>query len=110
MRLDIPAGTAVRIEPGDRKTVKLVEIGGRRIISGGNLLASGSLDEESVAGIMEKVRERGFGHVDEPGEDVQEDTNISRETYASMFGPTTGDRVRLGDSNLWIEVERDEVR
>jgi urease alpha subunit len=26
-----------------------------------------------------------------------------------MFGPTTGDRVRLGDTELWIEVERDEV-
>lgn len=24
-----------------------------------------------------------------------------------MFGPTTGDRVRLGDTNLWVEVEKD---
>ncbi len=32
---------------------------------------------------------------------------ISRATYASMFGPTTGDRVRLGDTDLIIEVERD---
>ena len=27
--------------------------------------------------------------------------------YASMFGPTTGDRVRLGDTSLWVEVEKD---
>lgn len=32
---------------------------------------------------------------------------ISREAYANMFGPTTGDRVRLGDTELWIEVEKD---
>jgi urease subunit alpha len=34
-------------------------------------------------------------------------THISRATYAAMFGPTTGDRVRLGDTDLIIEVERD---
>ncbi|MDB5424758.1 MAG: ureC, partial [Phenylobacterium sp.] len=32
---------------------------------------------------------------------------ISRATYADMFGPTTGDRVRLADTGLFIEVERD---
>lgn len=32
---------------------------------------------------------------------------ISKEAYANMFGPTTGDRVRLGDTELWIEVEKD---
>jgi urease subunit alpha len=34
-------------------------------------------------------------------------TAISRATYAAMFGPTTGDRVRLGDTDLIIQVERD---
>jgi len=34
-------------------------------------------------------------------------TRISRATYADMFGPTTGDKVRLADTDLWIEVERD---
>jgi len=32
---------------------------------------------------------------------------ISRNAYAEMFGPTVGDRVRLADTDLWIEVERD---
>ena len=32
---------------------------------------------------------------------------ISRQAYAEMFGPTTGDRVRLADTDLWIEVEQD---
>ncbi|MBM4207271.1 MAG: urease subunit alpha [Gammaproteobacteria bacterium] len=34
-------------------------------------------------------------------------SKISRHAYADMFGPTTGDRVRLGDSNLILEVEKD---
>src|SRR6188768_4253024 len=32
---------------------------------------------------------------------------IERRAYAEMFGPTTGDRVRLGDTDLIVEVERD---
>ena len=34
---------------------------------------------------------------------------ISRRQHASMFGPTTGDRVRLADTDLFVEVERDLV-
>jgi urease subunit gamma/beta len=41
MRLDIPAGTAVRFEPGEAKTVRLVPIAGRRVIQGGNAWVSG---------------------------------------------------------------------
>ncbi|MCQ1058659.1 urease subunit alpha [Photobacterium sp. ZSDE20] len=33
--------------------------------------------------------------------------NISRQAYAEMFGPTVGDRVRLADTELWLEVEKD---
>lgn len=32
---------------------------------------------------------------------------MSRQAYAEMFGPTTGDKVRLADTELWIEVEKD---
>ncbi len=32
---------------------------------------------------------------------------IDRQAYAEMFGPTVGDRVRLADTELWLEVERD---
>ena len=32
---------------------------------------------------------------------------LTRGAYCNMFGPTTGDRVRLGSTDLWIEVERD---
>ncbi|NEX19228.1 urease subunit alpha [Thiorhodococcus mannitoliphagus] len=34
---------------------------------------------------------------------------IGRQAYAEMYGPTTGDRVRLADSDLWIQVERDHT-
>jgi urease subunit alpha len=36
-------------------------------------------------------------------------SRISRQAYADMFGPTTGDRVRLGDSGLFLEVEEDRT-
>ena len=34
-------------------------------------------------------------------------TSIPRKAYSEMFGPTTGDRVRLADTDLWIRVEKD---
>ena len=43
MRLDIPAGTAVRFEPGDEKTVNLVAIAGTREIYGFNGLVEGEV-------------------------------------------------------------------
>jgi urease beta subunit len=43
MRLDIPAGTAVRFEPGEENDVKLVEFGGKKKITGFNNLVNGSV-------------------------------------------------------------------
>jgi urease subunit alpha len=34
---------------------------------------------------------------------------ISRQAYAEMYGPTTGDRIRLADTALWIEIEADRT-
>ena len=45
-RLDIPAGTAVRFEPGEAKTVSLVDIAGARVIRGGIGLANGPVTDE----------------------------------------------------------------
>ena len=36
--------------------------------------------------------------------------SMDRATYAQMFGPTTGDRVRLADTDLWLQVEKDFTR
>ncbi|KAG5720781.1 hypothetical protein E4T56_gene18730, partial [Termitomyces sp. T112] len=109
-RLDIPAGTAVRFEPGDAKTVTLCSIAGKKIITGGNNLASGLVEYNRIDEIVNHLLQKGFSHIPEPGAlEVSVDTEISRETYISMFGPTVGDRVRLGDTDLWIEVEYDET-
>ncbi|MBI3555194.1 MAG: urease subunit beta [Deltaproteobacteria bacterium] len=60
MRLDIPAGTAVRFEPGETKTVQLVAIGGRRVIHGGNALADGPVNEANRVKAMANIAARGF--------------------------------------------------
>jgi urease beta subunit len=46
MRLDIPAGTAVRFEPGEIKTVRLIPVAGAREVYGGSGLVNGALDEK----------------------------------------------------------------
>jgi urease subunit gamma/beta len=60
-RLDIPAGTAVRFEPGETKTVTLVTIAGKRVIRGGNALADGEVSAENLEKTLAAVRARGFG-------------------------------------------------
>lgn len=41
------------------------------------------------------------------GEDFSLTKVISREEYANTYGPTTGDKIRLGDTNLFAEIEKD---
>jgi len=61
MRLDIPAGTAVRFEPGDQREVGLVALGGDRIAIGFAALVDGSLDGSGGAdAALERAREQGF--------------------------------------------------
>jgi urease subunit gamma/beta len=59
-RLNIPAGTAVRFEPGEKKKVELVAIAGERIIYGGSALISGELNENNKKRALEKARLQGF--------------------------------------------------
>jgi urease beta subunit len=72
MRLNIPAGTAVRFEPGDEKNVTLVELGGTREVYGLNALTDGSTTEARRAGAVERAARAGFagtegGRGDSPG-------------------------------------------
>lgn len=60
MRLNIPASTAVRFEPGESKKVNLVEIGGSKIVYGHNNLVNGALSEENKAAAVVKAKELGF--------------------------------------------------
>lgn len=60
--LDIPAGTAVRFEPGETKTVRLVAIAGHRVVRGGNALANGPVSDTVRGKLGAEARTRGFGH------------------------------------------------
>ncbi|GAB2447759.1 urease subunit beta [Streptosporangium sandarakinum] len=65
-RLDIPAGTAVRFEPGDTKQVTLVEYGGgQRLVGFGGLLNGSIRSGEAHRRALRRMRERGYH--DEPG-------------------------------------------
>ncbi|KAH0542136.1 Urease [Glutinoglossum americanum] len=108
-RLDIPAGTSVRFEPGDTKTVTLVEIGGHKVIRGGNNIAPGPVDLKRADEIINRLKEGGFANAPEPTADCAHIDlfSMERDAYVTMFGPTTGDLVRLGATDLWIKVEKD---
>ncbi|MFR9603070.1 MAG: urease subunit beta [Rikenellaceae bacterium] len=56
MRLNIPAGTAVRFEAGEQKSVELVELGGKKLVIGVNNLSNGAPKEEA----MESMKSKGF--------------------------------------------------
>lgn len=114
MRLNILPGTAVRFEPGETKTVTLVKIGGRKIIKGGNNVARGAMDGSKFAKIKNQTSTSAFRHAPQAnanfgvvGKDKHVTLKVSREQYANMFGPTTGDKVRLGDTQLYAEIEKD---
>jgi urease subunit beta len=60
-RLNIPAGTSVRFEPGDSKDVELCELGGSRVCFGFNGLTMGSLNSTVVRkAALEKAKSLGF--------------------------------------------------
>jgi urease subunit beta len=60
-RLNIPAGTSIRFEPGDTKEVELCEIGGARICFGFNALTMGSLNSNIMKqAALERARTLGF--------------------------------------------------
>ena len=64
-RLDIPAGAAVRFEPGDKKMVTLVDIAGSRVIRGGNNLAAGAVTIENREAALQRIADNNFSN--QPG-------------------------------------------
>ncbi|WP_407308957.1 urease subunit alpha [Desulfosporosinus sp. SB140] len=121
MRLNIPAGTAVRFEPGEEKEVPLVELGGKKTVYGLNNLTNGSLGSEvQLKESLLKANSGGFkGSHPSAAQSGKTAANLAfdkennalltmtHQEYAGMFGPTVGDKVRLADTNLIIEVEED---
>ena len=82
------------------------------MIRGGNNIASGPVDEARADDITRRLQEGGFAHAPEPAGDAAhiEPFAMTREAYVTMFGPTTGDCVRLGFTDLWVKVEKDLTR
>ena len=63
-RLDIASGTAIRFEPGETRSVMLVDIAGAKVIRGGNNLADGPVGPGNKAETLDRVRSRSFANTD----------------------------------------------
>jgi urease beta subunit/urease gamma subunit len=61
-RLDIPAGAAIRFEPGETKSVTLVEIAGNKVIRGGNNLADGHIGPSNKKSTLTRISVRAFAN------------------------------------------------
>ncbi|KAM5364173.1 hypothetical protein ACJA88_013127 [Fusarium oxysporum] len=107
--LDLPAGEFLRFEPNEPKTVTLVQVGGSKIIQGGSGYTKGPVDPTNVQKILQQLQQAGYRHSLEgsTGQQTVKPCSISREKYASAYGPTTGDCIRLGSTDFWVKVEKD---
>jgi urease alpha subunit len=92
-RLDIPSGSAIRFEPGQTREVTLVPYGGSNTVIGFNGRTMGTATLKPAAGACARLGNTA--------------ARMTRSAYAGMFGPTVGDKVRLADTQLFIEVEKD---
>ncbi|MGP4734954.1 MULTISPECIES: urease subunit alpha [unclassified Psychrobacter] len=95
-RLNIISGTAVRFEPGQSREVELVAYAGKQDVYGfaGRVMGAAHTDKISESTTNKKVT-------------ATSQKRVSRRIYAEHFGPTTGDKVRLADTELWLQVEAD---
>lgn len=66
MRLNIPAGTAVRFEPGDTKKVTLVALGGSATVYGLNGLTNGPASADAKAAAVSRAAKEGFERAKTP--------------------------------------------
>ena len=106
--LNIPAGTSIRFEPGETKHVELVEFGGTKTIYGFSGAVSGKLDENKENALT-RLLDDGFKNLSEDISEVEGNLEIPRNRYVELFGPSKGDKVRLGDTDLILEVEDDLI-
>lgn len=73
-------------------------------------MATGVIDSSRVAQIERRLKEEGFLHKLEEPEGQQNEIQpfaMARSDYVSMYGPITGDVVRLGATDLWVKIEKD---
>ena len=107
--LNIPAGTSIRFEPGESKHVQIVEFGGTKTIYGFSGMVGGELESKRDSAIKNLHEHEFKSSLD----DVNEQSNsleIPRSRYVELFGPTVGDKVRLADTDLIMEIEKDLIK
>ncbi|GJS18299.1 urease isoform X2 [Tanacetum coccineum] len=111
MRLNIPAGTATRFEPGVVKFVTLVRIGGNQVIRGGNAIADNFVNEANVKTVMESVHARGFGNLANTSTShgiIVEGSPLAckttREAYDNIYGLTIREKNRYSASDCMDTV------
>lgn len=98
-RLDIPAGASVRWAPGEEREVGLVRYGGR--------IGAEPATPASIAAATTPGAPTPGAPTPAPTRPVR--PRLSGEEWLARYGPTTGDRVRLGDTDLWLRVEDDRT-
>jgi urease subunit beta len=79
MRLDIPAGTAVRFEPGDEREVDLVAYGGTQRVVGMNGLTDGATSDGDPGDALDRARERGFAIAEAEDSEETDDADEGAE-------------------------------
>src|SRR5256714_746398 len=89
--LAIRGGTAVRFDPGIEGVVRVVPRGGARV----------------VPGLRREARDPATA---DPPAASGGSWTVERSRYAKLFGPTEGDRVRLADTDLLVEITEDRCR
>ncbi len=97
MRLAVPAGTSVRFEPGIERVVRIVPLGGSRTVPGLRLDAPDPSEVPDHGGAAYSTASAGTW-------------TVERSRYATLYGPTEGDRVRLADTDLLVQVTEDRCR
>ena len=110
MHLDVPRGRFGALAPRrDAGPCGSWRYGRRRVVRGFNRLTDGPATPERLAEGLARVRVAGYGHRDDRSRRrslVAGELSPARSTRA--LRPTTGDRVRLGDTDLLARIERDE--
>ena len=109
MHLDVPAGDSVRWRPGETRTVRLVAYGGQRTRA---RLQPADRRPRHPRPARRGPGARARGRLRPPGGRRAGGRlmagELSRPEYSARYGPTAGDRVRLGDTDLLARIERDE--
>jgi len=111
-RLNVAAGTAVRFEPGESKTVSLVEIGGNRVIRGGNAICDGPLIREAAVlrAIAAKLAAEGFQSTSPPLDPEAkdgDDSKVKRRKVDDSTSETNTNSAVLGGSPKPARISRE---